>query len=169
MLVHFIGGPVHGHSEAIHNPPPIYRLPELKRLALFDSFDWSALHIGPNIEEHEYRITRRTPRYVVAEWVVPTIQVQFTVELEVHPFDREESDALSKFIYERRMDKDGDVKCVAADADSSEKLSLTLVALVEGPEDPIAIQLAAEKVQHYLDANVPPSIQHIQHTAATTA
>lgn len=166
MLVHFIGGPAHGRSEAIFNPPPIWRWAELKAQAIFAVGEFEKLNAEVPFEEHQYRITKRTPRYAIAEWEAPKVQVRFVVEIEVDPFDREASQALYKFIFERRMDRDGDVKCIAGEIHCAEKITLTLVTLVEGPEDPVAIQLAAEKVQHYLDATLPPSRQTIQHAAA---
>jgi hypothetical protein len=166
MLVHFIGGPAHGRSEAIFNPPPVWRWAELKARVHFAVGEFEELNAEIPFEEHQYRVTKRTPRYAIAEWEAPTVQVRFVVEVEVDPFDHAATTLLQKYIMERRMDQDGDVKCIGADVYCAEKATLTLAALVEGPEDPIAIQLAAEKVQHYLDANLPPSRQRIQHTAA---
>lgn len=169
MLVHFIGGPVHGESKAIRNPSSIYRVPELRRVfAVVENQGFPTID-DSSFTEHQYRITKRTPRYAIAEWEAPTIQVRFVVDLEVDPFDREASEALRRFIMERRVEERDGVKCVAAEAYSAEKTTITLATLVEGPEDPIAIHIAAEKIQHYLDAHLPPSKQLIRHTAAETA
>jgi hypothetical protein len=47
------------------------------------------------------------------------------------------------------------VKCVAATRADYTEFEVTLEVRVEGPNDPVALSLAAEKVQHYLDANLP--------------
>lgn len=169
MLVYFIGGPAHGRSEAIMNPHEIYRMAELKRLPVFAALEFEGDFAScADIVEHEYRITRRTARYAIAEWQAPPVDVRFEVRLELDPFDDTASEALRKFFYERRTEKKHGVMCVGAAVASGMEATLDLVVRVEGPEDPTAIQLAAEKVQHYLDAELPPCKQHIQSVGAST-
>lgn len=166
MLVHFIGGPAHGRSEAIFNPPPVWRWAEVKARAVFAVAEFGELNAEDSFEEHQYRITRRTARYAIAEWEAPPVDVRFQVELEIDPYDRAVSEAMRKVFLERRSEPKHGVRCTSAHVAHAMHAELTLVARVEGPEDPVAIQLAAEKVQHYLDSELPPCIQHIRHTAA---
>lgn len=166
MLVHFIGGPVHGRSEAIFNPPPVWRWAELKAQAIFAVGEFEKLNAEVPFEEHQYRITKRTPRYAIAEWEAPQVQVRFEVRLEIDPFNREATEALRVFFLERKTDLKHGVRCVGAAISSGMEGTVELVVPVEGPEDAIAIQLAAEKVQHYLDVELPPCVQHISHTGA---
>lgn len=170
MFVHFIGGPAHGRSEAIQNPHVIYRMAELKRLPIFAALEFEGEYTipGTDIVEHEYRIIHRTPRYAVAEWQAPPVDVRFEVRLEIDPFDHEGSEALRRFFLERRSELKHGVMCVGVAVTNAIEADLTLSVRVEGPEDPIAIQLAAEKVQHYLDAELPSCTQRIRQAAATT-
>lgn len=168
MLVHFIGGPAHGRSEAIQNPQPTYNMVELKARPVFAVGEYEALNAEAPFEEHQYRITRRTARYAIAEWEAPPVDVRFEVRLEIDPFDRIASEALRQFFLERRTEEKHGVRCVSAHVATSMDAELTLLVRVEGPEDPTAIQLAAEKVQHYLDAELPPSKQYIRQSAAST-
>jgi hypothetical protein len=169
MLVHFIGGPAHGRSEAIQNPQPIYRMVELSRLPIFAVGEYEALNAELPFEEHSYRITKRTPRYAIAEWEAPTVEVRFEVRLELDPFDRKATDALRKFFLERNTELKHGVRCVGAAVSSGIEGTVELVVPVEGPEDAVAIQIAAEKVQHYLDAELPPCVQHIRSVGAATS
>lgn len=169
MLVHFIGGPAHGRSEAIQNPQPIYRMAELKARAVFPAGEFEELSAGMPFEEHQYRITKRTPRYAIAEWEAPPVDVRFQVSLEIDPFDHEASEALRKFFLERRTEEKHGVRCIGAAVASSMQGELELVARVEGPEDATALELAAHKVQHYLDAELPPCKQYIRSVGAATS
>lgn len=169
MLVHFIGGPIHGRSEAIQNPQPTYHMVELKSLPVFAVQEFEDLQAGAPFEEHRYRITKRTPRYVIAEWEAPPVDVRFEVRLELDPFDYEASEALRKCFLERRTEKKHDVMCVSAHVASGMEATLELVTRVEGPDDATALELAAKKVQHYLDAELPPCKQHIRSVGAMTS
>jgi hypothetical protein len=170
MLVHFIGGPIHGRSEAVQNPLAVYRVAEMKRQARYAGwFEEEYPPIEQSYEEHSYRITRRTPRYAIAEWEAPKVPVRFLVDLEIDPFDREASQALYSFTMNRREPQRGPVQCVGADMWNAEKLVLTLNTSVEGPPDAVAIQLAAEAVQNWLDANFPASVHRsFKYIAADT-
>lgn len=171
MLVHFIGGPAHGRSEAIQDPHPVYRMAELRRLAIYKAFDVEDAFPPPAVvpfTEHEYRITRRTPRYAIAEWQAPPADVRFQVRLEIDPFDSEATAAFHRFFMERRTEEKHGVRCVGASTASSLESELELVVRVEGPEDAVALQLAAEKVQHYLDSELPPCKRYVSQAAATT-
>lgn len=172
MLVHFIGGPAHGRSEAIKDPHPVYRMAELRRLAIYRAFDVEDAFPSPAVvpfTEHEYKITRRTARYAVAEWQAPPVDVRFEVRLEIDPWDQAASEAMRKLFLERRNEPKHDVRCIGAHVASSMEATLELVTRVEGPDDPTAIQLAAEKVQHYIDAELPPCKQHIRSAGSATA
>lgn len=170
MLVHYIGGPAHGRTEAVQNALATYHVAAARRMqcSSIPEEEMGSLPRMQAYDEHHYRVTKRTPRYVIAEWEAPQIQVRFEVEIEIEPFDTAGTELFRRFIYERHLPERGDVKCVAAEAYNAEKLSLTLATLVEGPEDPIALQLGAEKVQHYLDSHFPAAKQRIQRAVATT-
>lgn len=163
MLVHFIGGPAHGRSEAIQDPHPVYRMAELPRRAIYKAFDVEdalpPAALAP-FTEHAYKVTRRTPRYVVAEWQAPPVDVRFEVRLEVDSFDQEAIDAFRRFFMDRRTEAKHGVRCVGVSASGIE-YELELVARVEGPQDATALELAAKQVQHYLDAELPPCKQFI--------
>jgi hypothetical protein len=160
MLVHFIGGPAHGRSEAIPNPHPTYRMAELKPMPSFATLYFPPAEVP--FVEHEYKITRRTPRYAIAEWQALPVDVRFEVRLEVDPFDH------AAFL-ERRTEEIHGVRCVGAAVASGIEAQLDLVVRVEGPEDATALELAAKKVQHYLDAELPPCKQHIRSVGASVS
>lgn len=169
MLVHFIGGPAHGRSEAIKDPHPVYRMAELRRLAIYKAFDVEdAFPAVVPFTEHEYKITRQTPRYAIAEWQAPLVDVRFEVRLELDPFDSEATAAFQRFFMERRTEEKHGVRCIGAATASGIESTVELVARVEGPEDPVALQLAAEKVQHYLDSELPGCKRYVSQAAATT-
>lgn len=167
MLIHFIGGPQHGHSQVTQNPPqPIYRFPEPKPRAYFVVEDYyPTAEASYNVSQ--YRVTKQTPRYAIAEWEPERVTVHFHVELAVDPNDITAGEALRDFMLGRRDDQKGDVKCVAGESWSAMKVTLTLATMVDGPRDAVALQLAAEKVQQYLDAKLPPGIDPAAIEAAT--
>ena len=166
MLVHFIGGPAHGRLEVISNPHAIYRQVTIKPQAHFARIDFPVADVP--FEEHEYKITKRTPRYAIAEWQAPPVDVRFEVHLEIDPFDRQDADRLRQFVRERRTEEKHGVRCIGATDFNVMKFDLSLQVRVEGPKDAVAVQLAAEKVQHFLDAELPPCIQHIRSVDAST-
>ena len=170
MLVHFIGGPAHGRSEAIKDPHPVWRMAELKRLPMFAKLEYEGDFAAATVPyiEHEYKITRRTARYAIAEWQAPLVDVRFQVRLEIDPFDDEAVAAFSRFFMERRTEEKHGVRCVGASMSSAWESELELVTRVEGPEDAVALQLAGEKVQHYLDSELPPCKRYVVQAAATT-
>lgn len=168
MLVHFIGGPAHGRSEAIQNPHALYRMAELKASNVFGPRgEWPPPTVP--FEEHTYKIIHRTPRYAIAKCEPSKVRVRILIELEVDAYDSDAYFALHQFVKEVRVDSQDDVRCVEAALHCADKATLTLDTEVEGPKDAIALQLAAEKVQHYLDANLPASSRcRVRHTAADT-
>lgn len=170
MLVHFIGGPVHGRSEAIQDPHPVYRMADLKRMPVYPvlEFEGDFADAAVSYVEHEYKVTRWTPRYAIAEWQAPPVDVRFSVRLEIDPFDTAAIDAFRRFFMERRTEAKHGVRCVGASTASGPESELELVVRVEGPEDAVALQLAAEKVQHYLDSELPPCKRYVSRAAATT-
>lgn len=162
MIVHFIGGPAHGRSEAIKNPHTTYRVAELKRLPAFAALefegDFSAAAAGP-VEEHEYRITRRTRRYCIAEWQPPKVKVQVSVAFTGLAFwDQGVHEKLMKFVYEEH-DKPpfpgpGGGLQMERHHYGTGVLTVEWAVTVDGPADPEAIAEAMEVVQHRIDVGV---------------
>lgn len=166
MRVHFIGGPAHGRTE---NYPagiqPIIRIPRPRGGMVRALREGDFPTLQPNYDVLEYRVTKRTARYAIAEWEPPQASVEFVVELDIDPEDRDAQAVIQKLVYGSR--DTGDVHCIAAEVFSAFKMRLTLQTLVEGPEDAVAIQLGAEKVQNYLDSNLPGSVQNIRNVEAS--
>lgn len=166
MIVHFIGGPVHGRSEAIQNPHPIWKMVTSNPRECFVACgDFPSLDDLP-FTEHEYKITRRTPRYAIAEWSPPPVDVRFEVRLELDPFDRVASEELRRLFYERRTEPKFGVRCIGAAVAHAAEATFDLVVRVDGPEDVTAVQLASEKVQHYIDSELPHCKKYVRSTAA---
>jgi len=172
MLVYFIGGPADGRTEAIQNPHPTYRMVELKSLAIYRAFDVEDAFPPAAVtdwdgDEHEYRVTRRSPRYAIAEWIAPPADVRFEVRVDVDPFDQAASETLRRLFLERASEKGG-VRCLGASLTNGIEAELQFLVRVEGPEDAVAIQLASEKVQHYIDAELSALKRGIRQVAAVT-
>lgn len=160
MLVHFIGGPAHGRSEAIRNPHATYRVAQLKQMPSFATLefegDFSAAAEVP-IEEHEYRITRRTRRCAIAEWQPPKVKVMVSVAFTGLAFWNSDVHAkLHKFVSEERIDTAirGRQLLLERDHYGTGVLTLEWAVTVDGPADPEAIAEAMELVQHRLDAGI---------------
>lgn len=167
MLVYFIGGPADSRTEAIQNPHPIYRMVELKSLPIFAVGEYEALTAECPWTEHEYRVTRRSPRYAIAEWVAPPVDVRFEVRVDVDPFDQAASETLRRLFLERASEKGG-VRCLGASITNGIEAELQFLVRVEGPEDAVAIQLASEKVQHYIDGELSALKRGVRQVAAVT-
>lgn len=160
MLVHFIGGPAHGRTEAIKNPHATYRVAELKHFPSFATMelegDFSAAAEVP-ITEHEYRITRRTRRYAIAEWQPPKVKVQVSVAFTGLSFwDSEVHEKLHRFVAEERDDAAvrGRQLLLERDHYGTGVLTLEWAVTVDGPADPEAIAEAMELVQHRIDIGI---------------
>lgn len=175
MLVHFIGGPAHGRAEAIQDPHPTYIIAALRSSAIFRAFDVEDVEDARPpaatvpFEEAHYKVTRRTPRYAIAEWQAPPVHVRFSVRLELDPHDHAAIDAFRQFFMERRTEAKHGVRCVGASTASGIESELELVTWVEGPQDAVALELAAKQVQHYLDAELPPCRRYVSAAEAATA
>lgn len=155
MLVHFIGGPAHGHSEAIQNPHDVLRVPEMPKTAEFVS-DAVLPPLEVQYIEHQYKVTRRTKRYVIAEWQPESVIATVTVEISLPYYDHEAYDAISRWLWERHdYPQRGDAKLVAVSKYCAENWSLDFAVKVDGPPDAVAVAEAGEKVQHYLDSQIP--------------
>ena len=156
MLVHFIGGPAHGRSEAIQNPQPVYRMAQLKPMPSFATLDFPPAEVP--FEEHEYRITRRTRRYCIAEWQPPKVDVQVSVAFTGLSFwDRDVAEKLHRFVAEERTDCAsirGRQLTLERDHYGTGVLTLEWAAKVDDPADPEAIAEATELVQNRIDAGV---------------
>lgn len=161
MLVHFIGGPAHGRSEAIQNPHEIWRMVEYSGMPAYVS-EGAALPPLAKVPytEHSYRITRRTPRYAVAEWQAPPVNVRFEVIFPYDPSDERISNAMRKIFLAPRGEAKHGVRCVGAHIGGGWEGRLELITTVDGPDDATALQLASEKVQHYLDAELPTGVTY---------
>jgi hypothetical protein len=171
MLVHFIGGPAHGRSESIQNPQPTYRMAELRKTAIYKAFDVEDAFPPAAVtdwDEYEYRVTRRTARYAIAEWEAPPADVRFEVKVEVDAFDQALSETLRRLFLERAKEKNG-VRCLGVSLTNGVEADLQLLVRVEGPDDAVAIQLAAEKVQQYIDAELHVLRNYVRQVAAVTA
>lgn len=172
MIVHFIGGPAHGRSEAIQNPQLTYRMVELNRMSIYKAFDVEDAPFPPaaiaDWDEHEYKITRQTARYAIAEWQAPPVDVRFDVCARVDGFDEAANETLRRIFLEDRSRAKNGVRCLGAHITNGVEVQLQLMARVDGPEDATALQLAAEAVQQYIDAELPALKQYISQVAATT-
>lgn len=156
MLVHFIGGPAHGRSEAIQSPGPIYRMAELKQVPAFATLDFPAAEVP--FKEHAYRITKRTRRYCIAEWQPPKVNVEVSVAFTGLSFwDRDVAEKLHQFLAEERTDSGaipGRQIMLKRDHYGTGVLTLEWLVQVDGPADPEAIAEAMETVQHRIDVGV---------------
>lgn len=164
MLIHFIGGPAHGRTQTDKNPQTIYRMAEAKRPLAFCAVR-EGEGLPPSGEcpftEHEYRITKRTRRYCIAEYIAPKVKATAEVCLEVSTCDYEALDALSRWCYERRSDagQPGDTKLVAVLKEWTGQARLQFETLVDGPADAAAAAEAGENVQTFLDRYLPEKVR----------
>lgn len=156
MIVHFIGGPVHGRTEAIQNPQDTYRVAELKAHSIFPAEECKPFAEVP-FEEHEYRVTRRTRRYCIAEWRPPVLIGRASVDLRVCLYDSEALIALEQWLFRDDVIKrgSGDVRVVAVSRFDVEQFTLDFEVKVDGPPDAIAVSEVGEKIQYFLDTQMP--------------
>lgn len=163
MLIHFIGGKMHGRSESVTSPPPIVKVPVVIPGSVFavreGEEDFGSA--GYAYETHEYRITKRTRRYCIAEYIAPKVMATAEVRLEVSTWEHEALDALSRWCCERRVDagQPGDTKLVAVLAECTGQVTLQFQTLVDGPADAAAAAEAGENVQTFLDRYLPEKVR----------
>jgi hypothetical protein len=154
MLVHFIGGPAHGRTQSDVNPQSIYRMAEAKQPIAFcavgEEEGLPPLGECP-FTEHEYRVTKHTRRYCIAEWQPRPVKVRVAVEFNGLEFwDREVHDKMMRLVHEH--EKTGTL-ALTLDRHHYGTGALTLEwsVEVEGPADGAAVAEATETVQHRLD------------------
>jgi hypothetical protein len=166
MLVHFIGGPRHGETEALSgSPTDRIMVPIAPRISYAEAR--FADPIGPSYALHEYKATRRR-RYVIAEYIEPKIDVKWAATITVDPWDSDALRALSQFMWDRRIGEvSSGVRWLSAAAATTGELEITLGIQVDGPPDAGAISDAAEKAQAWLDRRVP-KIAKITASAASS-
>lgn len=170
MHVYFIGGPRHGESCDMVTPHEIIRVVEAAPYRYSVDEEPPSM-FGPSFTEHTYRVTKLATRYAIAEWEPPPVDVAFKIAFVVDPYDRETTETINRFFWDFRGSAGGrpdDVKCVAATHDGGRgKFEVALQVRVDGPNDPTALALAAEKVTNYLNANVPDkAVRRIEQTSA---
>lgn len=152
MLIHFIGGPAHGRTESHKNPQSIYRMVEASHeplRAYREAADFPALDSRP-WTEHEYRITKRTRRYCVAEWQPGAVKVRVAVEFNGLEFwDSGVHDKVMALV--REHEKSGALSYhLDRHHYGTGALTLEWTVEVEGPADAAAIAEATEVVQDRL-------------------
>lgn len=157
MIVHFIGGPAHGRSEAIQSPSSVVLMPAVSPSRVAVAGEKGALPPIPEFATVEYRIIRRTRRYCIAEFQPPKVTATVEVILTFLGYDRKVNDALSEWTMSRREEdsRRGDVRLVGVDRGAWDTLTLRFTARVDGPPDAVAAAEAGDKVQHYIDAALP--------------
>lgn len=173
MLVHFIGGPAHGITEAHKNPQPTYRVPEVKQRAFQAVREDAPL---PPIDEksyaeYEYRVTRRTRRYCIAEWRPAPVKVQVAVEFNGLEFwDRGVHEKLMRFIDQELGDNHPGRQLAYRRHDfGTGLLTIEWFVEVEGPADAAAISEATEVVQHRLDAALGNDNKYVRQISAAVS
>lgn len=168
MIVHFIGGPRDGEREALSDiPRDRIQIPYTAGPVRWLREEWGEY---PRISEFDvatYTVTRRA-RYAIAEYVEPKVTTRWAVELRLTGrYDSATREAFHRWLWSRRTDFAGDVRWVGAQADYDEHVSIDLLVTVDGPADPDAIRLAAEKVSNWLHREVPAGVAVLS-TQATT-
>lgn len=163
MLVHFIGGPRDGEREALQTINDRIMFPVAPTVRYAPGV---ADLLAPNVQTAEYRVTRRK-RYAIAEYVEPRITTRWSVSLKVaDSYDYDTLEAFRRFLIEREVMVSGDVRWTSAQVVYGDEATLEFSVSVEGPPDPGAIAAAAEKLQHWLDKNVPAGVSVVSVSAA---
>lgn len=160
MIVHFIGGPAHGRAEAMSDPQLVIKMPLSEPAAYFKPEDDASPLSGPMWKVAEYRITRRTDRYCIAEYEEPQVTVHSTVTLSV-----DEWDSVACYMFDRLVrdwhegrDRFG-VQFKSIWRARLTEVSVHLAVKVPGPPDNIALAVAADKVHAYIDATLPAALR----------
>lgn len=172
MLVHFIGGPAHGITEAHPNVLSVYRVPELTD-KLYAVPEEAAFPPPGQVSytTHEYRVTRRTRRYCIAEWKPASVKVQVGVEFNGLEFwDRGVHEKLMRFIDQELGDSHpGRQLAFQRHHYGIGVLTVEWAVEVEGPADAAAISEATEVVQHRLDAALGADNSYVRQISAAVS
>lgn len=167
MIVYFIGGPRDGEREAVLGITSDRIMVPVSIRSAYIAAEF-ANPVGPLYATHECKVIRRK-RYAIAEYVEPQIEVKWAVTLEVDEWDTDGLNALSKFLWERKVGEvDAGVRWTSAATMRLGVMDITLGIKVTGPPDSGAIVDAAEKAQVWLERNAPKAAK-VTVSAASTA
>lgn len=155
MIVHFIGGPLHGTSEAVSNIGARLVVPLAERpVYCADTPIYPAV-----MATGEYAVIKRA-RYAIAEYVEPRIKTDWHVEVNV--VDRYDTDALRRLddwlLLRMQAPRPPLVYWTAARRLSYDRASLDFTISVDGPPSAAAIADAGTKLHERLDKMLPSGI-----------
>lgn len=160
MIVHFIGGPRHGETEAFSGIPyDRIRVPHNVQAVSYAYREGQLPPISAPYDIAEYAVIKRE-RYAIAEFIEPMVRTRWSVDVSISDvWNDRVYNAFSRLITERKqiLSPSG-VRFGNAVRYSSNSARLDFLIVVDGPPDVTATRLAAEKLESWLAKQLPRGV-----------